>query len=249
SLNAWPTSLGLICVDTNHSPSWACVHLLPFNKLETTDFAIRNLQYPSSKSGSTTNDLAQDLSYKNRLCLTPLNLFPNPYYKRLKSLLGAKILRDELRKLLDVCSLRSDDGVDCESARVGELVAVRLGDFADQVMGPEQPQESSGPGGPPFGLFQIQGRLAIEQSCHVTVAEAIDGELPPCDCAQQRCIPLAERLQGANSSSLELGWGADFSDDLLQRSADFSRGQGFQVPLIGLFADLGASMQIGNALS
>src|SRR5580704_17321893 len=135
-------------------------------------------------------------------------------------------------------------------APLGEGIAVGLLDFADQAVGAEQTDLTAALGGDlARGLV---GRIAadgMEEPLEVAVSEARGGEFAARNGPEEGDVGTVADSQGACTMAGSCNGTRDLVEDGGQGSRVIDGRERHQVVVVGVLRDMGASMEIGDALA
>src|SRR5216684_6747388 len=139
------------------------------------------------------------------------------------------------RKCRELFDIRLSGGQQCGDDFAPTFcydITVRATDFAQQTMGPQQPQ-LAGDGASSPALFFVCSNSGPEMSAKVAVAHPVDRIFAPADRCEQGGVFLTPRVEGAMATSIFEHGAADARTGLARRGFVRHAGQRFQIPPVG----------------
>ena len=157
------------------------------------------------------------------------------------SILSEKILsRRKCRELFDIRLAGGQQRGNDFAAALRHHITVRAADFAQQSMGPQQPQlAGDGADSPP--LLPVRSDLGPESPAKVAVAHPVDGIFAPADRREQGRVLFTPRVERAMAASIFDHSAADARAGLARLSFVRHASQRFQIPPVGCRRHLGPS--------
>ena len=152
-----------------------------------------------------------------RIALVNLCALASLQYYLIRSFLSEKIFsRGKCRELFDIGRARGQQRGDDFASALGEDVAVRAADFAQQSMRPQQAQLARHCCGPPPFLGLGSG-FGPELPAHIAVAQAVDGVFAPAHGLQEGRVFFTPRIERAMTPAVPHHRPADGGAGLARR--------------------------------
>jgi hypothetical protein len=110
----------------------------------------------------------------------------------------------------------------------------------------EEPEEAGHAGAESATSVVVESVIREEQGDEVSVAEPRGDELAATDGAEQGEVGFGPRTEGADLAAADLSATEDGGQDILDRLVLVNDGERIEVAVVGLLADGGARLHVGD---